>query len=213
MTQQMIQEALDWRYATKRFDPSRAISDADWQTLAQSFTKAPSAFGVQPWKFVVVENPDVRARLREAAYNQSQITDASKIVVFLYRDSIDETYVDNHLRRVAEVRGVPPASLEGYRQSLINNLVKADPDKIRTWAQRQPYIAMGFLVETAALLHIDACPMEGFDAKAFDRILGLEGSGWKSVATVALGYRHPEDSFQNLKKVRFADETLVTYVK
>ncbi|MNT66033.1 Major NAD(P)H-flavin oxidoreductase [compost metagenome] len=97
---------------------------------------------------------------------------------------------------------------------MLENLVNGPrAQTIGAWAQRQTYIAMGTVLETAALMKIDACPMEGFDPSAYDQILGLEGSGWKTVATVALGYRHPEDAYQNLKKVRFNDDQIMTYVK
>ncbi|MBO9667519.1 MAG: NAD(P)H-dependent oxidoreductase [Bdellovibrio sp.] len=208
-----IQEALEWRYATKKFDASKKISAEDWRTLTESLKLAPSSYGIQPWKFLVIENPKIREELKPVSWNQTQVTDASHYVVFLYKDAIDQPYVDKYIQRMTEVRGVPAESLQGFKDMLINNLVKAPEEKIRVWSQRQAYIAMGFLLETAALLKIDATPMEGFSPSDYDRILGLEGSGWKSVATVALGYRHSEDSYQNLKKVRFADDTLIEYVK
>jgi nitroreductase len=208
-----IQEALEWRYATKKFDASKKISAEDWKTLTESLKLAPSSYGIQPWKFLVIENPAVREQLKPVSWNQTQVTDASHYVVFLYKDAMDLPYVDKYINRMTEVRGVPADSLQGFKDMLINNLVNAPEEKIRVWSQRQAYIAMGFLLETAALLKIDATPMEGFSPSDYDRILGLEGSGWKSVATVALGYRHSEDPYQNLKKVRFADDTLIEYVK
>ncbi|MGE5085659.1 MAG: NAD(P)H-dependent oxidoreductase [Bacillota bacterium] len=213
MNHAKIQEALEWRYATKKFDPSKKISDQDWKTLMESLKMAPSSYGVQPWKFLVIENPKIREQLKPVSWNQTQVTDASHYVVFLYKEKIDEGYINKFMDRMAAVRNAPPESLQGYKDLLINNLVKAPEEKIRVWSQRQAYIAMGFLLETAALLKIDATPMEGFSASDYDKILGLEGSGWKSVATVALGYRHAEDSYQNLKKVRFPDDTLIEYVK
>ena len=213
MNHAKIQEALEWRYATKKFDASKKISAQDWNTLTESLKLAPSSYGVQPWKFLVIENPKIREQLKPVSWNQTQVTDASHYVVFLYKETIDESYVNKFINRVAEVRNAPLESLQGYKDLLINNLVKAPEEKIRVWSQRQAYIAMGFLLETAALLKIDATPMEGFSPSDYDKILGLEGSGWKSVATVALGYRHAEDYYQTLKKVRFTDETLIEYVK
>lgn len=213
MNHAKIQEALEWRYATKKFDASKKISAQDWNTLTESLKLAPSSYGVQPWKFLVIENPKIREQLKPVSWNQTQVTDASHYVVFLYKETIDESYVNKFINRMAEVRNAPLESLQGYKDLLINNLVKAPEEKIRVWSQRQAYIAMGFLLETAALLKIDATPMEGFSPSDYDKILGLEGSGWKSVATVALGYRHAEDSYQTLKKVRFTDDTLIEYVK
>lgn len=208
-----IQKALEWRYATKRFDTSKKISDKDWSTLKEALKMAPSSFGMQPWKFVVVQNPQIREKLRGAGFNQSQFTDASHLVVFATREQIDEKFVQAYIQRVADVRGIPSDSLGGFKSTMLETVNGPLKGKNLPWTQRQAYIAMGFLLETAALLQIDACPMEGFDPNAFDKILGLEGKGWKSVATVALGYRHPEDGYQNMKKVRFADETVIEYVK
>ncbi|KHD89395.1 MAG: nitroreductase [Bdellovibrio sp. ArHS] len=213
MTHTTIKEALDWRYATKRYDPTKKISAKDWDILKDSLQLAPSSYGIQPWKFLVIENPDLREKLKAVSWNQTQVTEASHYVVFLYKEEVDEAYIQKYIDRIAEVRAVPSASLDGYKNMMIENLAKAPDEKIRVWSQRQAYIAMGFLLETAAMLKIDATPMEGFDPTAYDQILGLEGTGWKSVATVALGYRHPEDSFQNLKKVRFAEDSIIQYVK
>lgn len=213
MNSTQIKEALEWRYATKRFDPTRKISPSDWQTLKESLQLAPSSYGVQPWKFLVVENPEIREKLKAVSWNQSQVTEASHYVVFAYKEEMDPAFLEKYLQRISEVRNTPLESLEGFKGMLMQNLAKAPEEKIRVWSQRQAYIAMGFLLETAALLKIDATPMEGLDPAAYDKILGLEGTGWKTVATVALGYRHAEDAYQNLKKVRFPESHIIEYVK
>ncbi len=213
MNPQDIQEALDWRYATKKYDPSRKISPEDWNLLVDSLVKAPSSYGVQPWKFLVIENPELREKLKPVSWNQSQVTEASHYVVFTYKEQMTPEFVQKNIDRMAEVRQTPAANFDGYKNLLIENLAKAPEDKIRIWSQRQAYIALGFLLETAALLKIDATPIEGFDPIAYDKILGLENSGWKSVATVALGYRHEQDAYQHQKKVRFATEDIMTYLK
>lgn len=213
MPQFNIPEALHWRYATKRYDRTQKISSADWETLKMSLLMAPSSYGVQPWKFLVIENPEVREKLKAASWNQTQVTEASHYVVFLYKEEIDEAFIQKYLDRIVEVRQVAPETLEGYKSMLTNNLVLAPKEKIRVWSQRQAYIAMGFLLETAALLKIDSTPIEGMDPEAYDKILGLTDSGWKTVAGVALGYRHPEDAYQNLKKVRYREDSLIEYIK
>lgn len=208
-----IKEALDWRYAVKKYDSQAKISAADFTILMESLVKAPSSYGLQPFKFIVVDNPALREKLKPVSWNQTQVTDASHYVVFAYRDGVDEQFIQSYIERIAQVRGVDLESLEGYKSMMIQNIARAPEEKTRVWAQRQAYIAMGFLLETAALLKIDATPMEGFEPTAYDTILGLEGSGWKTVASVALGYRHPDDAFQNLKKVRFDENSLIEYVK
>lgn len=213
MKNTQIKEALEWRYATKKYDSTKKITREDWETLKSALQFAPSAYGVQPWKFLVIENPEVREKLKAASWNQTQVTDASHFVVFLHKTEVDVPFIDQYIQRMSEVRQAPLESLAGFKNMLVENLAKAPEEKIHAWAQRQAYIAMGFLLQTAALLKIDATPMEGLDPSAYDKILGLEGSGWKTVATVALGYRHPEDTYQNLKKVRFAEDTVIQYVK
>lgn len=208
-----IKQALDWRYATKKYDATKKISTQDWQTLTDALTLAPSSYGLQPWKFLIIENPQVREKLKAVSWNQTQVTDASHFVVFLARDTVDTTFVQNYINRVAEVRGLPTDALDGYKNMMIENVAKAPEEQTRQWAKRQTYIAMGFLLETAALLKVDATPMEGLDPKAYDKILELEGSGWNTTVAVALGYRHAEDVTQNFKKVRFSNDTLIEYVK
>ena len=208
-----IQEALEWRYATKRFDASKKISDKDWKTLTESLALAPSSYGLQPWKFLVIENPVVREKLKPVSWGQTQVTDASHYVVLLARDTVDEKFVVDYIKRVADVRGAPLEALDGYKNMMIENIAKAPAEKTRQWAKRQTYIALGFILETAALLKVDATPMEGFDPEAYDKILGLEGTGWKSVVSVALGYRHAEDGMQEMKKVRNDQSALIEYVK
>lgn len=213
MSQISIQEALNWRYAVKKFNPAAKISDSDWKTLTQSLVMAPSSYGLQPFKFVVIENPKVREKLKAVSWNQTQVTEASHFVVFLYKDAVDEHFIQNYVNRVAQIRGTSLESLEGYKAQMIQKIAQAPEEKTRVWAQRQVYIAMGFLLETAALLKIDATPMEGLDPSAYDNILGLEGSGWKTVASVALGYRHSDDAYQTLKKVRSTEDSIIEYVK
>lgn len=126
-------------------------------------------------------------------------------------EAVTGDHVEKYLSRIQSVRGVPAESLSGFRDAMTKNLVQGLGDKALGWTQRQAYIAMGFLLESAALLQIDATPMEGLDPAAYDRILGLEGTGWKTVSAVALGYRHPEDAFQTFKKVRFEAGDVIQY--
>jgi nitroreductase len=199
-----ILNSLHWRYAVKRFDSAKKISAEDWAVLEESLRLAPSSYGLQPWKFLLVKNPEILAELRKASWNQSQVTDCSHFIVFLYRKIIDEAWVDAYMAHVAETRGVPLSSLDGHRNAIIGDVVKGPRAKvIEPWAQRQTYIAMGMLMESAALLGIDTCPMEGLDPAAYDQILKLEGSGWATVAACPVGYRSSEDKLQFAKKVRF----------
>lgn len=207
---EVLLKQLHWRYAVKKFDSTRKISPADWATLQESLILAPSSYGLQPYKFVVVENAELRQKLRAAAWNQSQVEDASHVVVLAGLKKMSEAFVAKFLARTAEVRGAPVESLKAYGDMMIGDLVKGPRSQIALhWAQRQSYIAMGFLLETAALLGIDACPMEGLDAAKFDDILGLSSGDFGSVAMVTLGYRAADDKYAAAKKVRFDAKDLI----
>jgi len=200
--------ALKWRYATKAFDPTRTIPAADWQVLEESLLLAPSSFGLQPYRFVVVTDPALRAQLRPVSYGQSQITDASHLVVFLAKQEMTEAYVDQFLAQIVQTRGGKLEDLRDYRSRMVGSLVGTERN-IPEWTARQAYIAFGELLQTAALMGVDACPMEGLEPKAYDRILGLEDGDYRTVAVCALGYRSADDGYARLPKVRFPAEQLI----
>jgi nitroreductase len=208
---QEILEKLQWRYAVKKFDPSKKISEADWFVLEESLRLAPSSYGLQPWKFIVVQDPKIRAALTPVSWNQTQVEDCSHYVVLATLTKIEVAYVEKFVAKIGQVRELDVASLENYKNLMVSDLVNGPRSAIvQWWSQRQSYIAMGMLMETAALLDIDACPLEGIEPAAYDRILQLEGSGYAAVAAVALGYRSLEDKYQLLKKVRFdCDDVIV----
>lgn len=204
-----ILEHLNWRYATKNYDATKKISDADWETLEQSLILAPTSFGIQPYKFIVVTDQALKEKLKPAAWGQAQITDSSHLVVFAYKKTLSDADIDHYVERIVEVRGTPRemlAEYEGVMKNAAQNSVEAGT--VETWNSRQAYIALGFLLETAALLKIDATPMEGFDAAQFNEILGLED--YSAVVICAVGYRNAEaDWLANLPKVRFSKEELI----
>ncbi len=202
---------LRWRYATKKFDPSRKIAAADWQTLEQALVNAPSSYGLQPWHFVVVTDPAVRAKLKPVSWNQPQITDASHLVVFTVKKNLGAADVERYLARIAEVRGVTLESLAGHKQKMLGSLNRA-VEEVNSWATRQVYIALGFFLSAAALLGIDACPMEGFQPDKYDDILGLAARGYGSVVLGAAGYRAADDGYLALAKVRFKPEDVITRI-
>jgi nitroreductase len=198
---------LNWRYATKQFDPNRKISVSDWTTLEEALRLTPSSGGLQPWKFVVVTDPAVRAKLRPASYGQAQITDASHLVVFTAKNNLSEADVDAHIKHIAEVQGAPIEALAPLRGMLVGGIVKAQDEAGRNaWARNQVFIALGNLLTSAALLGIDACPMEGFDRAQYDEILGLKAKGYSSAVIATLGYRLPTDKYAGAPKVRFPKE-------
>lgn len=213
MTPDQILQTLHWRYATKRFDPSRTIPEEAWTALEQSLVLTPSSFGQQPWKFFVIRNPDLRQQLQGHAFNQSQVVDASHLVVLASKTDLDDSDVDRYITRVADVRQTPKDQLEGLENAIKGFLHDPPfPLQPQPWATRQVYIALGFFLYSAALLGIDACPMEGFVPEKFDEILGLPTQGYSAAVICAAGYRAEDDKLADAAKVRYATETVVQYV-
>lgn len=207
-----ILESLKWRYAVKKYDPAKKISAEDWKTLEEAMLLAPSSLGLQPYKLIVVTDPDVRERLKAASYGQTQITDASHLVVFAYKRTLTEADGNALIERTAEVRGVSKEALGDFHQSVQGAITRAvDGGFVDIWNSRQAYIALGFLIETAAMLGIDATPMEGFVAESYNEILGLDE--YSAVAIATLGYRDAEnDWLAPLAKVRKDPADLIVRV-
>ncbi len=198
-----ILSQLQWRYATKKFDPTRKIAPDLWAKIEQAAVLAPSSFGLQPWKFVVVTDPEVRKKLHPVSWNQPQILDASHLVVFAAKNPPTPADVERHVVRTAEVRGLQPAALDGFRQMMLGSLTKMTEKDAHNWAARQTYIALGFFLSACALAGVDACPMEGFQAAQYDEILGLKAKGLSAVVIATAGYRSEADPNAKLAKSRF----------
>ena len=203
VSESQLLEALQWRYATKAFDPNRKISAATWETLQKALVLSPSSFGLQPYQFIVVNDPATRAKLLPHAWNQRQVVDASHFIVFAARMAMTEAEIDRFLGRIMEVRGWSREALAGYRQMMTGSLLGSE-GSARTphWTARQAYIALGNLLTCAALLGVDACPMEGFVPAEFDKVLSLTAQGYAAVVCCALGYRSAEDKYAAAQKVR-----------
>lgn len=212
LTPDRIIQLLNWRYATKKFD-SKKISDDDWYALEQSLVLAPSSFGQQPWKFFVIRNPELRQQLQKHAWDQSQVVDASHLVVLAIKQDINTSDVDRYIHRVAEVRDTPKDKLSGL-ENMIKEFLKDPPFplQIDAWSTRQVYIALAFLIYSAALLGIDTCPIEGFVPHKCDEILGLKEKDYASKVLCAVGYRSEQDQLAQMKKVRYQTEEVVQYI-
>jgi len=203
---------MEWRYATKKFDATKKLSKEDFSEILEAARLSPSSFGLQPWKFIVVKDPKVRQSIREAAYDQSQVTEASGLMVLAVNKKINSAYIDEYIFDIAKTRGVSPNSLKGFSDMLKNSVSGRSTENLISWSSRQVFIALGIILETAALKNIDACPMEGFDPKKVDEILGLEKLSFASLAMVAVGYRSAEDVSADYKKVRFTKEKAIMEV-
>jgi nitroreductase len=196
-------DALRWRYATKAFDSNRKIPADTWSALEDSLVLSPSSFGLQPYRFLVINDPATRERLQPHAWGQRQVVDASHFIVFAARTSVTEAEIDTFIAHIARTRGVTPESLASYRGMMTGMLLSEGFKPLVThWTARQAYIALGNLLTSAALLGVDACPMEGFVPAEFDKVLGLPAQGLSAVVCCALGYRHADDKYALAPKVR-----------
>ncbi|MDR2845590.1 MAG: NAD(P)H-dependent oxidoreductase [Puniceicoccales bacterium] len=204
ITEQQLLNALHTRYATKQFDPQRKIPASTWAALEETLVQTQSAFGVQPWKFLVIDTPALRAALRPHSWDQSAVTDADKFVVFLARRHTDATDVDHYLARIAAVRQIAPESLASFKSVIVETLsARAATGKLTEWAARQLYIGLGQFTTAAALLGVDTCPIEGIEPEKYDEILNLRGTPFTTIFTVAAGYHSTADKYATLPKVRF----------
>jgi len=205
----MIINNLLWRYATKKFDPKKIVGEKDLDQLLESLRLSPSSLGLQPWKFIVVTDKKLRQQLRFASWNQSQVTDASHSIVFCARKTIDAKYIDSYVALMKKERKMPTIKAFGYATYLKIYVAGKKPEEQKIWASKQVYIALGFLLYTAALLKIDSCPMEGFDSKKYDKILGLEDTDYTSVVICPVGYRAKDDKYATEKKVRWKKKEVI----
>ena len=211
-TSQLL-EALSWRYAVKQFDATKKIAPEIWTALEDSLVLSASSFGLQPYRFYVIANPAVRAQLLPYSWGQNQVVDASHYVVFAGRTAMTAEEIAAFIRLTASTRGQAPESLKGLQDmmngSLLNEGFQA---RAASWAAAQAYIALGNLLTSAALVGIDACPMEGFVKEEYDKILDLPAQGYSAVVCCALGYRASTDKYAALQKVRPAKTELVKIV-
>jgi len=204
-----ILKSLEWRYATKMFDSTKKIPEKDVEELLEVLRLAPSSFGLQPWKFLVINNPQIRQKLREASWGQPQVTDASHFIVLCARTDVDEKFVKHFVEVMAKTRKVPVESLKSYQDMMIGSM-SAKTEQVRIdWSKKQVYLALGMLLEAAALKGIDAAPMEGFDPQKYDEILNLKQEHTTATVLCALGYRAEDDATAKLAKVRFPKEEVV----
>jgi nitroreductase len=210
MNNQQLLEALNWRYATKVFDTTRKISADVWQTLERALVLTPTSYGLQPYRFLVISDPARRAELLPHSWNQKQVVDASHFVVFTTRTKITGADVNKLIARISDIRKIPAESLNFYRDLMLGDIVNGLRGKIaHEWAARQTYIALGNLMTSAAVLGVDACPMEGLSPAEYDRVLGLNGSDYATVVACALGYRAANDKYASLPKVRYETKELI----
>lgn len=209
----MLTEKLNWRYATKKMDPSKAVPEDKVARILEAVQLAPTSSGLQPFEVIVVTNPEVKAQLREAAYGQAQVTDGSHVLVFAAWDTYTAERIDAVVEQTVTERNIPHSAVADYFDNLKAKVLAQSDEENFEHAARQAYIAFGIGLTAAAFEEVDATPMEGFEPAKVDEILGLRAKGLRSVTLMPLGYRAPEgDWLLPMKKVRKPMDQMVTKV-
>lgn len=197
-----------WRYATKKFDATKKVSTEDFETLKEAIQLSASSYGLQPYKVFIIENPEIRAKIQPVAWGQSQIVDASHLLVFANITNFGEAEIDASIKNMAETRGIPVESVQGYADFMKSKITTLPEEARNVWTSKQTYLALGNLLNAAAELKIDVTPMEGFEPAAVNEILGFDKLGLNASLLATIGYRHEEDATQHYAKVRKSNEEL-----
>ncbi|GAA5481048.1 NAD(P)H-dependent oxidoreductase [Haloferula sargassicola] len=210
MTPDELVSALNWRYATKHFDPDRPLPEEATHALMEALRLAPSSFGLQPWKFIFVRDPELRGKLKAASWNQPQVSEASELVVIAARNDLEQHDIDRWMDCLATAQGQEKSALSAVTRMIEGFVDRMSPGERHAWNSRQCYIALGQLMTAAAVLGIDTCPLEGMDPAAYDVVLELGGTGYATCVACAIGYRSERDHTGDRPKARFARDEVVS---
>lgn len=197
-----IIKKLEWRYAVKKFNPDKLLSEEKLVKLKQAFNLTATSYGLQPIKLLVVNNKALQQELVKFSYGQAQVAEASHVFVICIEKQIDKKFIHDYFSRVQQIRNTSDEILDPFKGALVESFSKKEREEVRDWATNQAYLALGTLLTVCALEDIDACPMEGFQPKSYDELLGLDNLKLTSVLVLPVGYRATDDLFATLKKVR-----------
>lgn len=203
-----IIEKLNWRYAVKKFDTNKTLTNEQINALSESVRLSASSRGLQPYRLIWVNSKDVREKLLPYSMKQTKVVEASHLLVFAIETPLEQKHIDDFVERTAKIRNQSIDDLASFKQGLDKMLKSKTNEELFQWSARQVYIALGTLLTAAAVMDIDACPMEGFAKDKYDEVLGLNEKGLKSLVIVTLGYRDSEDSYQFKQKVRKSENEL-----
>jgi len=203
-----IIDALEWRYAVKKYDDTKKIRDTDLHILKESIRLTPTSYGLQSFQVIDVVNPEIREKLKANSWSQTQITEASHLFVFTAHKNITSIDVDSYMENVSKTRKIELEHTKAFGDYIKGAISPLTEVEFVPWNTKQTYIALGFLLQTAAELRVDATPIEGFDVAAYDEILGLSEKGLTASVICALGYRSVEDKNQFQAKVRKSTTSL-----
>lgn len=194
--------ALNWRYAVKKFDADKLLTEEKIEVLKKAFNLTATSYGLQPLRLVLVQDKMIQEDLMKASFNQKQIGTASHVLVICIENTVDKGFIENHFKMVQDIRKTPDDILHPFRESLIGNFDQKQIDEVKVWATHQAYLVLGTLLTVCAVEGIDSCPMEGFEPEKYTEILELEKYDLQAVLALPVGYRSDDDFFASLKKVR-----------
>ncbi len=195
-------KALQWRYATKKFNPERILSTEKIDILKEAFNLTATSYGLQPLKMVVVRNKELQEKLKSASWEQQQLNTASHVLVICIEKKVDKHFIEQYFNRVKHVRETPDEILAPFKKSLVDSFESKAEEEVHAWALNQAYLSLGTLLTVCATEEIDACPMEGFEPDKYDELLNLGERKLRSVLVLPVGYRAEDDMFSEFKKVR-----------
>ncbi len=205
-------KSLKWRYATKKFDASKKVNKHDLDILLESMQLTASSYGLQPYHFFVVTDIEIRKKLLAVSWGQTQIVDASHLIILASKTDVDADWIDSYLKNVSNTRNIPTEGLRQYAEFMKSKILASSQEEQEEWAAKQNYLVLGNLLSAAANLEIDTCPMEGFEPDAYNQILGLTKKGLTATLVAAIGYRSSDDETQHYAKVRQAKHELITHI-
>ena len=205
-------DALEWRYATKKFDDQKKIDSAKIELIKKAFNLTATSYGLQPLKLVIVKDEKLKQQLFEKSYNQMQLKTASHVLVICIENTIDANFIEENFELQKQIRQAKDEVVKPFRDFLIKDFTNRNEQQIKAWGINQAYLAMGNLLTICAAEKIDSCPMEGFKAEAYDDILNLHDKGISSALILPIGYRAEDDKFAGFKKVRRPlEETIIEF--
>jgi len=197
-----IIDSLKWRYAVKKFDSEKVLSEDKINTLKEAFNLTATSYGLQPITLVIIKNKELQKELVSHSFEQLQVAQASHVLVICIENEVNTKYISNYFQQVKKVRGTSDAILNPFKEAIIDNFSNKEIREVKEWSKNQAYLALGNLLTVCAMEEIDSCPMEGFEPSAYDEVLHLKAKGLTPVLVMPVGYRAEDDMFSTIKKVR-----------
>ena len=203
---------LEWRYAVKKFDSEKILSNDKIERLKKAFNLTATSYGLQPIRMVVVQNKELQEKLVASSYGQQQVSQASHVLIICIERVVDKEFIVKYFDRVKNIRNTSESIITPFEDALVSSFSKKDIKEVKDWATNQAYLALGNLLTVCDFEEIDSCPMEGFSPEAYDELLELEQYGLSSALVLPVGYRAQDDMFADMKKVRRPLKDSIIYI-